>query len=268
MACEEAPALVIEKNRLIAIGGNFLGIIGDQAHDYGYHLCNPQAGDYSLTGAANKAVGPYACAIDCGMNWPASRQWLQWLITEIREGRIKGIAEVIGSFDGKNVRYWSDGSGWHQQGIPYDGSGHDTWTHVAVYRSTAKTDHMILAGWTATGHQGSTSTGGGSYVPDDYGNYGKPASVEDRTSAVLIADIWSQMIRETSPYVDMSPAAPIARIQRTEADVKALAARPDVVLDPNQIGIIAQQVTVEVINALRPMIGAAVAEELANRLRE
>lgn len=149
----EAPGLVIEKNRLATIGPNlFLGIVGDQNHTFGYHLVNPPPGDYSTEGSANKPVGSYACAIDVSMSWPASRTWLQWLITEIREDRIQGIAEVIGSFDGRNVRYWSDTSGWQQEGVPYEYSGHDTWTHVAVYRSTAKQDHGILAGWTATGY--------------------------------------------------------------------------------------------------------------------
>jgi hypothetical protein len=79
-----------------------------------------------------------------------SSDWLRWLIEEIRTDRIQGIAEVIGSYDGVNVRYWSDSSGWETNGQPYTGSGHDTWTHVSVYRSTALQDHHILDGWTAT----------------------------------------------------------------------------------------------------------------------
>jgi hypothetical protein len=86
------------------------------------------------------------------MSWAASRTWLKWLIGEIKADRIKDIAEVIGSYDGKNVRYWSDGSGWSTDGVPYNGTGHDTWTHVAVYRSTATADHKILDGWTANGY--------------------------------------------------------------------------------------------------------------------
>lgn len=151
--CQCAPGLVIERQRLERIGGTLLGCVGDQNHDYGYHLCTPAGpNDYSGWGTANIPVGDYASAIDIGMDWPASRTWLQWLIKEIRDDRITGIAEVIGSFDGENVRYWSDSSGWMQEGVKYEDSGHDTWTHVAVYRSTAKQDHKILDGWTATGY--------------------------------------------------------------------------------------------------------------------
>lgn len=152
--CTQAPALVIERDRLAAIGGSFLGICGDANHTYGYHVpaANLPGSDYSMQGAANVPVCEWhATAIDIGMNWPASRDWLRWLIQEIAADRITGIAEVIGSYDGNDVRYWSDSSGWGTNGQDYGGSGHDSWTHVAIYRSTALEDHGILAGWTATG---------------------------------------------------------------------------------------------------------------------
>ncbi|MBC8070209.1 MAG: hypothetical protein IAG13_17890 [Deltaproteobacteria bacterium] len=149
-ACTEAPALVIEKNRLGDIGGTFLGICGDANHTYGYHVpaANLPSDDYSMQGAANVPVCEWhAAAIDVGMDWPVSREWLAWLIENIRDDDIQGIAEVIGSYDGVDVRYWSDSSGWHQEGEPYGGSGHDTHTHVSIYRSTALDDHGILLGW-------------------------------------------------------------------------------------------------------------------------
>lgn len=151
--CFPAPALAMERTRLAAIGGSFLGICGDASHTYGYHVpaARLPSTDYSMRGAANIPVCEWhGCAIDIGMNWPASRSWLRWLIQAIREDRITGIAEVIGSYDGVNVRYWSDSSGWSTDGMAYTGSGHDSWTHVSIYRSTALTDHGILAGWTAT----------------------------------------------------------------------------------------------------------------------
>lgn len=151
--CFPAPALAMERTRLAAIGGSFLGICGDASHTYGYHVpaARLPSTDYSMRGAANVPVCEWhGCAIDIGMNWPASRSWLRWLIQAIREDRIMGIAEVIGSYDGVNVRYWSDSSGWSTDGMAYTGSGHDSWTHVSIYRSTALTDHGILAGWTAT----------------------------------------------------------------------------------------------------------------------
>lgn len=152
--CTEPPALVVEKQRLGAIGGSFLGICGDANHTYGYHVpaASLPGSDYSMQGAANQPVCAYhAAAIDIGMDWPASREWLMWLIGEIAADRITGIAEVIGSYDGVNVRYWSDESGWSTNGVAYQGQGHDTWTHVSVYRSTAMQDHHVLDGWTADG---------------------------------------------------------------------------------------------------------------------
>lgn len=170
--CECAPGLVVEQQRLASIGASFLGCIGDANHSFGAHLCDPPPGDYTLAGDANTPVGDYACAIDIGADWPASREWLQWLIAEIREDRITGIFEVIGSFDGEDVRYWSDSSGWQQEGVPYQGTGHDTWMHVAIYRSTALEDHKILAGWTATGY----GNAGDDDMPQGIGPLQIPAS--------------------------------------------------------------------------------------------
>lgn len=156
--CAPAPGLEIERRRLEALGGTWLGTCGDANHTYGYHVpaCRLSSSDYSMQGPANRPVNAtYGCAIDISMSWPAARDWLRWLIGEIRTDRIQGIAEVIGSYNGRDVRYWSDTSGWHEGGVPYTGSGHDTWTHVAIYRSTALEDHRLLAGWSATGYSGS-----------------------------------------------------------------------------------------------------------------
>jgi hypothetical protein len=152
--CTPAPGLSIERQRLEeVIGGSFLGICGDANHTFGYHVAAASLppGDASMLGAANEPVCDYhAAAIDIGMDWPASREWLLWLIEQIATDEITGVAEVIGSYDGYYVRYWSDASGWSYDGVPYQGAGHDTHTHVSIYRSTTLEDHGILAGWTAT----------------------------------------------------------------------------------------------------------------------
>jgi hypothetical protein len=152
--CKAPPALALEKKRLEQIGGSFLGICGDANHTYGFHVpaANLPSSDYSLEGAANDPVCDwYASAIDIGMDWPASRDWLKWLIQGIINGDIENVTEVIGSYDGQDVRYWSDDSGWTTNGIDYSGSGHDTWTHVSIYRSKALEDAGILLGWSADG---------------------------------------------------------------------------------------------------------------------
>lgn len=63
----------------------------------------------------------------------------------------QGVYEVIGSYDGIDVRYWSEDAGWEENGIEYTGEGHDSHTHVSIYRSTTREDHRILLGWSADG---------------------------------------------------------------------------------------------------------------------
>lgn len=87
--CVEPPGLVVEKQRLGPLRATFSGICGDELHNYGYHRAPNQIprSDYSLRGARNKPVcQDHAAAIDIGMDWPASRTWLKWLIGEIRAG--------------------------------------------------------------------------------------------------------------------------------------------------------------------------------------
>src|SRR5690606_41871287 len=105
-----AAALNIEKDRLAKIGGALRGICGDANHSFGFHLPASElpASDYSRKGKINAPDDMTACcAIDIGMDWKASRDWLRWLIKEKQAGRLKGGIEVIGSYDGRNVRYWS-----------------------------------------------------------------------------------------------------------------------------------------------------------------
>lgn len=255
--CLEAPGLVIEKNRLQAIGGNFLGIIGDANHSFGFHLCSPPSGDYSLNGAANKPVGQYSCAIDIGMNWAASRSWLAWLITEIREDRIKNVAEVIGSFNGRDVRYWSDAETpeWQQNGVPYNGDGHDTWTHVSIYRSTALQDHGLLAGWTATGHTGGTPTPtpspGGSTM-SDFTPLTPPEPVKIngkvRGDSVGIFDVWGQEVLGKSPW-DGSKSARSKQLDRIEAAATKAAG---ITLDAATIKALAAAIVAEFVRQVKP----------------
>lgn len=178
----EASALTIEKRRLVdTIGGTFSGIVGDPNHSYGYHRAANEipASDYSRKGLNNPVQdASAACAIDIGMDWPASRSWLRWLIREIREDSIKDVSEVIGSYDGRDVRYWSDGSGWHTNGVDYQGEGHDTWTHVGIYRRDTRTDRGILRGWTARGHN------------DQGDDMPRLVSVGSRKDATLTKDAW------------------------------------------------------------------------------
>lgn len=260
MACSEAPGLVIEKQRLATIGsGLFLGIVGDSRHSFGYHLCDPPSGDYSLSGAANKPVGRYACALDISMNWPAARQWLAWLITEIREDRITGIAEVIGSFDGRNVRYWSDSETpqWQQEGVPYNGDGHDTWTHVAIYRSSAQIDHGLLAGWNASGYRTPSPTPGGNPVANQYDGIKDVVLMNGPPGGTRLGDVWGRTLGNAE-------SAKVAA-QAAAQGVSDLLARPTTVaieLRPQDVEVIAAQVAARVTDT----VAQAVVDKLIARL--
>lgn len=263
MACSEAPGLVIEKNRLAVMGVQFLGIIGDQNHDYGYHLCKPPAGDYSRDGVANQPVGDYACAIDIDMRtFPAGREWLAWLITEIREDRITGMAEVIGSFNGRDVRYWSDieTPQWQQEGVPYTGSGHDVWVHAAVYRSSALLDHGLLAGWTANG-----LNGGGTTVANGYEPLGYPASMllggKERGVGLQTADNWAQEHFGHSPYDapgKFTESYRSARLRRTEENTQKILEREQEPLELDDADIV----------AIADQVAAKLGDDFANRVAD
>jgi hypothetical protein len=133
---------------------HFLGIVGDAAHNSGYHLgpdrIHDKAHDYSLRLDRDVAGGTrfptFACAYDMGMGWSQSRQWLAWLVNQCRQDAFPQIREVIGSLDGTRKQYWSGLRGYRTE--TYDGDNHVDHTHISVYRDTAETDHSaILRGY-------------------------------------------------------------------------------------------------------------------------
>lgn len=147
--CVIPPALAVERARLAALGGTLFGVCPDDLHGYGHHLpsCRLPADDYSLRyGRGNPQ---HSSAIDIGMDWPRSRQWLLWLVAECRAGRKRGVVEIIGQPTGRPVLYWSQANGWREQ--LYLGAGHDRWTHVGCDRTVlaSAADLRILA-WKPT----------------------------------------------------------------------------------------------------------------------
>ncbi|MCZ7478930.1 peptidoglycan-binding domain-containing protein [Micromonospora sp. WMMC273] len=146
-ACHISPAFARERERLKALGGTLFGICPDADHKYGFHLpsCRLGDSDYSLRyGRGNRL---YGAAIDVGMDFDGSRDWLLWLIAEARAGRKPGLVEVIGQPKGQPVLYWAKWNGWKAK--VYTGSGHDRWTHLGVDRSVlAKTADLKLLAWT------------------------------------------------------------------------------------------------------------------------
>jgi hypothetical protein len=147
-----APGLLRLKTYADArLGGRyFLGIVGDRAHTYGYHLGPDRipdlSADYStrlprdLAGA--RRYPRFACGYDIGMGWPASRRWLAWLVRQCRAGRFPQVREVIGSLDGQHKLYWSGLRQFRTE--RYTGDNHIDHSHLSIYRDTAEQDHSGL----------------------------------------------------------------------------------------------------------------------------
>jgi hypothetical protein len=146
MACQCAPGLMALKRYADAkIGNQFWGCVGDSNHTYGYHLCYPPAGDYSLTQPRDRGRAGYACAYDLALGWKDSRKWFAWFVQRLKERRYPDVCELIGSYDGRRVLYFR-GPSFETQN--YTGSGHDTWCHISVWRDSAHRDHSyILRDW-------------------------------------------------------------------------------------------------------------------------
>ena len=145
-SCTCAPGPAAERPRLEKLGGTWLGCCGNAAHTYGFHLpsCACEPDDYSLRyGPGNPN---WACAIDCGMGWEGSREWLGRLISAVRAGtaRYRPLVEIIGSLDGVNVIYLCRWNSWRIE--KYTGQGHDTWTHLGYDRSLASEDLHLFDG--------------------------------------------------------------------------------------------------------------------------
>lgn len=146
-SCTCAPGPLAEKPRLEKLGGKWLGCCGDPNHTYGFHLpsCACAPDDYSLRyGVGNPN---WACAIDVGMGWEGSREWLAKLINKVRTEQdpdYRPLVEIIGSLDGINVIYLARWNGWKIE--KYTGQGHDTWTHLGYDRTLAEKDLHLLDG--------------------------------------------------------------------------------------------------------------------------
>lgn len=138
------------------IGPYWLGTIGDENHDYGYHLGASEvpANDYSVIHPRDKAGiaqfgGDWASGFDVGMGWPAAREWLAWTIDEASRGKFPDIREIIGSLDGEASYVWDFPSGqmWLHTGQP-----HITHAHFSIFRDSIFRSHLALvSGWSAQG---------------------------------------------------------------------------------------------------------------------
>lgn len=114
-----------------------LGIVGDQAHTYGYHLGRDRlpADDYSRRTARDKAgLTNAAAALDIG-NFGRLRELTAHLVRWARNGRLGDVREIIGpGSDGRAYR-WDHLSGWSAVRRAA-GDSHEWHTHISFYRDS------------------------------------------------------------------------------------------------------------------------------------
>ena len=142
-----APVIVQEMSEWVRLGGGNSGIVGNGAHTYGFHRAAREVplSDYSRRHDPNGADGPftnmnYACAGDFShRNNAALRKLHLNVLTRLmsNDPKLSMICEFIGKpWADRPVKYWARWNGVRTL-QNYTGQGHDTWSHIAWYRSRA-----------------------------------------------------------------------------------------------------------------------------------
>lgn len=140
-----APVISTEMAEWVKLGGGNSGIVGNAAHDYGFHLAANEVGpyDYSRERDPEGSDGPYinwsySCAGDFShKNNEALRAKHRAVLSRLMAGQLPMICEFIGKpWADRPVYYWArwNGVGTLQK---YTGSGHDHWSHISWFRSRA-----------------------------------------------------------------------------------------------------------------------------------
>ena len=139
-------------------GGVNLGVVGNAAHTYGYHLGRDRiygrggqgARDYSVRTARDRAgLTDAAMALDLGRlhgSLTPLRAFSVWLVAQCRANRpgTSDIREVIYTPDGKSVYGWSREAGVASRPIlGYGDSSHLTHTHISFYRDAERHDLAV-----------------------------------------------------------------------------------------------------------------------------
>lgn len=146
MSDNKAEAIVAEMGDWVRVGGQNWGIYGNKAHKTGFHRAANEipSTDYSRrrdpAGPDKPVNWNWACAGDFAHLGDAT---LRARHAEVLGRLIRGdaacqmIAEFIGQpWPEKPVYYWARWNGIETL-RRYTGSGHDTWSHIAWWRSRA-----------------------------------------------------------------------------------------------------------------------------------
>jgi hypothetical protein len=138
-----APAPLLEaRTYLLARTGlapAAVGIVGDQAHGYGYHLGRDRlpSGDYSTRTARDIAgLSDAAAALDIGQ-YGGLWRLTEHLVHEARNGRLPDVREIIGPLrDGRAYR-WDHLANWTAVRRA-EGDSHEGHIHLSYYRDSER----------------------------------------------------------------------------------------------------------------------------------
>lgn len=141
--CICAPGMDDQMDKWVALGGRNLGCCPDENHKSGFHMpaFSIPVTDYSRRHEPGKPFNmAWACAIDAGHNkdprlMAIHAQLLARLMAD--DPTVSMICEFIGKpWADKPVYYWARWNGITTL-KKYTGSGHDTWSHISIWRSRA-----------------------------------------------------------------------------------------------------------------------------------
>lgn len=113
------------------------GIVGDSAHEYGYHLGQDRlpVGDYSRTTARDRAgLSNAASALDIG-SFPRLRELTAHLVARARAGGLPDVRELIGPHSDGRAYRWDHLAGWSASRRARNDS-HEWHLHISFYRDS------------------------------------------------------------------------------------------------------------------------------------
>lgn len=114
-----------------------LGIVGDSAHRYGYHLGRDRlpSSDYSRQTARDRAgLSNAASALDIG-SFRQLWELTAFMVRQARAGQLRDVRELIGpGSDGRAYR-WDDLNGWSAVRRA-SGDSHEWHLHISYYRDS------------------------------------------------------------------------------------------------------------------------------------
>lgn len=185
-----------------------------------------------------------SCALDVSMSTAdmtliTARFHRSW--KDQNDPRLNDTREIIGTLDGTNVIYMDCQSG--QQSTADD--SHLWHLHIGGMRRpiiTLSAMSAVLSVARGETYAQYLNSKGESGMGDDYGRYGRPGPIEDRTTAVMIADLWNQERAGVSPYDEKTATARSAQLARIEAYAKTAATVKTVTLDPATIAQLAEAI--------------------------